>query len=58
MGRHQEALSQAERARDLDPLSLIINTWVGLRYYFARRYEQAIEEYGKALELGSRFAPV
>ena len=28
--------AQAETARDLDPLSLIIQTWVGLRYYFAR----------------------
>jgi tetratricopeptide (TPR) repeat protein len=35
MGRHQEALQQAEIARTLDPLSLIIQTWVGLRYYFA-----------------------
>jgi serine/threonine-protein kinase len=57
MGRHQEALQQAETARGLDPLSLIIQTWVGLRYYFARRYEDAIAEYLKALELDRDFAP-
>jgi TolB-like protein/Tfp pilus assembly protein PilF len=57
MGRHKEALQQAETARSLDPLSLIIQTWVGLRYYFARRYEDSIAEYLKALELDRNFAP-
>jgi tetratricopeptide (TPR) repeat protein len=57
MGRHQEALQQAETARQLDPLSAIIQTWVGLRYYFARRYPNAIAEYLKALELDQNFAP-
>ena len=57
MGRHEEALSQAERARELDPLSPIINTWVGLRHYFAGRYDVAIREYEKALQLGTNFAP-
>ena len=50
MGRHQEALQQAEIARTLDPLSLIIQTWMGLRYYFAGDYGPAIAEYRKALE--------
>ncbi len=49
MGRHEEALQQAETARALDPLSLIIQTWVGLRYYFAGKDEAAIAEYRKAL---------
>jgi len=57
MARHEEALQQAETARELDPLSLIIQTWVGLRFYFARSYEQAIAEYLKALELDDHFAP-
>jgi tetratricopeptide (TPR) repeat protein len=57
MGRHEEALQQAETARTLDPLSLIIQTWVGLRFYFAGRYEKAIVEYRKALELDRDFAP-
>jgi serine/threonine-protein kinase len=57
MGRHQEALQHAETARVLDPLSLIIQTWVGLRYYFAGKYDQAIAEYLKALELDRSFAP-
>jgi len=57
MGRHEEALRQAETARDLDPLSSIIQTWVGLRYYFARKYDAAIAEYVKAVELDRDFAP-
>ena len=57
MGRHEEALQQAETARQLDPLSLIIQTWVGLRYYFARQNDSAIAEYLKALELDPDFAP-
>lgn len=57
MGRHAEALKQADTARALDPLSLIIQTWVGLRYYFARRYDNAIAEFQKAIELDPNFAP-
>ncbi|MGH7930409.1 MAG: tetratricopeptide repeat protein, partial [Candidatus Binatia bacterium] len=47
----------AQTARALDPLSPIIQTWVGLRYYFAGKYEAAIAEYLKALELDRDFAP-
>ena len=57
MGRHAEALRQAETARALDPLSPIIQTWVGLRYYFAGKPQAAIAEYRKALELDPNFAP-
>jgi eukaryotic-like serine/threonine-protein kinase len=58
MGRHDDALREAETARSLDPLSLIVQTWVGLRHYFARRYDDAITEYRTALELDRDFAPV
>ena len=44
-------LQQAVTARALDPLSPIIQTWIGLRYYFAGKYDAAIAEYRKALEL-------
>jgi serine/threonine-protein kinase len=57
MERHEEALAQADTARRLDPLSLIIQTWVGLRHYFARQYDSATAEYRKALELDGEFAP-
>jgi tetratricopeptide (TPR) repeat protein len=38
-------------------LSPIINAWLGWRYQFARRYDQAIVEYRKSLDLDPNFAP-
>jgi tetratricopeptide (TPR) repeat protein len=44
VGRQEEALVEAKLAFELDPLSPMINTWLGLRYYHARRYDEAIEQ--------------
>lgn len=55
LGRLEEALLQMKKARELDPLSLIINNDVGLIHFFAGRYEQAIEEYRRTLEIDSHF---
>jgi len=49
---------EAERARELDPVSNIINTWVGSRYYFALQYDKAIEHYRTAVEMDPAFVPV
>ncbi len=57
MSRHEEALAQAHAARELEPLSPIINTWVGLRHYFAGRYAAAIREIEQVVELFPEFAP-
>lgn len=57
-GRHEVAIREAERARELDPFSIIINTWVGSRYFFARRFDLAIEQYRSAVELDAKFVPV
>jgi serine/threonine protein kinase len=54
-GRFDEGIDEAEKARDLDPLSLIINAIVGLLYYFARRYEESIASQEKILELDPNF---
>ena len=40
MGRFEQAITQIERARELDPLSLIINAAVGWASYFARHYDK------------------
>jgi TolB-like protein/DNA-binding winged helix-turn-helix (wHTH) protein/Flp pilus assembly protein TadD len=56
-GRHEEGIRESERARDLDPLSSIINTWVGSRYFFARRYDMAVEQYRNVVEMDSDFVP-
>ena len=42
-GRHGEAIKEIERARELDPLSLIIQANAGFDYYYARQYERAIQ---------------
>jgi tetratricopeptide (TPR) repeat protein len=41
---------------ELDPLNLMIGTWVGLRYYLARNYDLAIEQGRNAVELDANFA--
>jgi TolB-like protein/DNA-binding winged helix-turn-helix (wHTH) protein/Tfp pilus assembly protein PilF len=56
MGRLDEAIAQIKRAQELDPLSLIINTVLGLRLYHARQYDQAIEQCQKTLEMDPNFA--
>ena len=43
-GRFGEALEESERARRLDPLSLIIAADNGAILYFARRYDRAIDQ--------------
>ena len=55
-GRHDEALAEAKRALELDPLNLMISTWVGLRYYLARDYSRAIEQNRNSVELDPNFA--
>ena len=57
VGCHSPAPDEAERARELDPLSSIINTWAGSRYYFARRDDLAVQQYRNAVELDPDFVP-
>ncbi|MBL8294559.1 MAG: tetratricopeptide repeat protein [Bryobacterales bacterium] len=53
--RHGEALAQMRLAHELDPLSPIISTHVGLVRYFARDYDGAIEQYRRTLDLEPEF---
>jgi len=55
MGRFDEAIIEIEKARELDPLSLAINTGVGHVLYLSRQYDKAIEEYKRAVELDPNF---
>jgi serine/threonine protein kinase/tetratricopeptide (TPR) repeat protein len=56
-GRFDEAVEQASKATDLDPLSLIIAVHSGWPFYFARDYESAMRRFRKALELDENFIP-
>jgi hypothetical protein len=40
---------------ELDPLSPIFNTMLGQTLYFARQYQQSLEQYKKALQLSPNF---
>jgi len=55
LGRFNEALSEIEKARELDPLSLAINIGVGHVLYLSQQYDRAIEEYKRAVELDPSF---
>jgi TolB-like protein/class 3 adenylate cyclase/Tfp pilus assembly protein PilF len=55
MGRFDEALIEIEKAQELDPLSLAINTGVGHVLYLSGQYDDAIEQYQKAVDLDPNF---
>ena len=52
MGRFDEAIAEAKQGQTIDPLSP--NSHVGLAYSLnlARRYDEAIDEAKKALDVG------
>jgi serine/threonine protein kinase/tetratricopeptide (TPR) repeat protein len=54
-GRLDEAAVEAKLAREADTLSPIIGSTVGQGLYYARRYDQAIEQLGKSLEMDPNF---
>ncbi len=57
MGRFPEAVQEAERAHELDPLSPSITTSLATQYRSAQRYDRAVEELSAVLELDPNFAP-
>jgi len=56
-GRHEEALTESQKALQADPLSLIFNVLAGWVLYYARRYDEAADRLERTLELDSRFVP-
>ncbi len=54
-GRFDEALQESERARQLDPLSLIIAADNGAILYFSRQYDRAVEKWRSVLEMDPDF---
>lgn len=56
-GRHEEAIATARRAQELDPLTPIITSVVGVVLHYAGQYEQAVSEYEKVLEMDPTFIP-
>lgn len=56
-GRMDEAIREGNQARLLDPLSLVLQVSLGNRYFYARRYEDAVRLNLQALDLDASFAP-
>lgn len=54
-GRVNEAIAALERAQQLEPLSVAINTDLGLVLYLARRYDEAVNQYRAAIDLDPTF---
>ena len=55
-GRFDEALRESERARQLDPLSLIIAADNGATLYYSRQYDRAIAQFTAVRELDPNFS--
>jgi DNA-binding winged helix-turn-helix (wHTH) protein/TolB-like protein/Flp pilus assembly protein TadD len=51
VGRHEEAIAEAERAQTLDPASSTSVGRLGMTYYFAGQYDRASEYFRRALDL-------
>jgi tetratricopeptide (TPR) repeat protein len=54
-GRFDEAIESLQRALNLEPLSLIINTDLGWAMFHARRWKQGIDQLRKTIEMDGGF---
>ncbi len=50
-GHTDEAIEHGVRARDLDPLSLLINWDLSSQYFYAERYDEALAQAARTLEI-------
>ncbi len=55
LGESEREIAEMRRARDLDPLSLVINTNLGAALLRARRFDEAIAQLRKTVALDGRF---
>lgn len=55
LGRHDEAEQEAQRAVQLDPLSLLMNMAPALNFFLARRHDEAIEQLQRIIEMDPSF---
>ncbi len=55
-GRADEAIAEVKRAQELDPLSLPISADLAWVLYYARRYDQAVDQAHRTLAMDPTFA--
>jgi TolB-like protein len=56
-GLLDQAEVEIQRAHELDPLSLVINSDVGYVQLFARQYDRALRQLQQTLEMDAHFSP-
>lgn len=55
-GQPEEALQEMKRALELEPASLVMNTFMGATLYFAGRHDEAIDQCRRTIEMDPNFA--
>jgi TolB-like protein/Flp pilus assembly protein TadD len=55
LGRSDEAITEGKRSVELDPLSIINNADLGQNYYMAHRFDEAIDQLHKTIEMEPGF---
>jgi len=56
MGRSEEAILEMKIALELEPASLVMNTFMGATLYYAGRYDEAIDQCRRTVEMDPNFA--
>ena len=57
-GRLEEALQEMRKALELEPASLVMNTFMGATLYYAGRYDEAIDQCRRTIQMDPNFAVV
>jgi TolB-like protein/Tfp pilus assembly protein PilF len=55
-GRLKEAVQEMKKALELEPASLVMNTFMGATVYYAGRYDEAIDQCRRTIEMDPNFA--
>jgi len=51
----EEAVQEMKRALELEPASLVMNTFMGATLYYAGRYDEAIDQCRRTIEMDPNF---
>jgi len=54
--RLEEAIQEMKKALELEPVSLVMNTFMGATFYYAGRYDEAIDQCRRTVEMDPNFA--